>query len=383
MIASLGVWGLDRGLRFLRTILIHTRKIDGSTGRQFTPAQSTIEYFDDADGGVVRLEFSQNFETWTPGQHFFLNFPALTVWQSHPLTTLSLGEVDGVPHHVYIARCRKGETNRLKNLALAATPSTEVTKEQPASNLATTPVILCGPYGPSLLSASAPELTNILAIAGGTGVSLTMPLVLAATAQPAFTTPSPLNPSIPSIDFVWIIRRQSNISWIKAELDHLKRRGLESGANLRIHVFVTQESRSESRAASIRSAAASTSSSPPSKDGARPVQDDEKITSEGQDSVVAMSSSSSETGSLEKAVKGEKDNFSITFMDDHHPSLGQVVERFMEQRAVGEYRTRVVASGPRGMGSDLRSAVAAANDGAKVWKGEGRFDVSLEWDDRG
>jgi hypothetical protein len=35
------------------------------------------------------------------------------------------------------------------------------------------------------------------------------------------------------------------------------------------------------------------------------------------------------------------------------------------------------------MGTDLRAAVGANNDGGKVWKGEGRFDVSLEWDDRG
>lgn len=32
MLASLIVWGLDRGVRLLRTLLIHTRQIDGSTG---------------------------------------------------------------------------------------------------------------------------------------------------------------------------------------------------------------------------------------------------------------------------------------------------------------------------------------------------------------
>lgn len=33
MLASLIVWGLDRGVRLLRTLLIHTRQIDGSTGK--------------------------------------------------------------------------------------------------------------------------------------------------------------------------------------------------------------------------------------------------------------------------------------------------------------------------------------------------------------
>jgi hypothetical protein len=70
-------------------------------------------------------------------------------------------------------------------------------------------------------------------------------------------------------------------------------------------------------------------------------------------------------------------------MDDHHPSLVDVVDIFLEERAVPEFRIRVIASGPRGMGSDLRAAVAAASDGSKVWKGNSRYDVSLEWVDRG
>ena len=372
MIASLAVWGLDRGIRLLRTILIHTRKIDGSTGRKFKPAQSTIEYFDDVDGGVVRLEFTQAYETWSPGQHFFLNFPALTVWQSHPLTVISLVEGEA-PRHVYIVRCRKGETGRLKNLALAVAPSPNTRDEAVSSQLATTPVILCGPYGPSLLDTRKPELTNILAIAGGTGVSLTLPLALAATEQACFSTSSPNNPTPPAIDFVWMIRRQSNMKWCSPEIDVLKRRATEAGVDLRIHIFVTQESRCQ-----CSDPVGSTRSS--TRDGEKEIVDHEKPEAIEPES---SSSSVSTGGSIEKAIKGEVNNYSVTFMDDHHPSLGQVVKRFMEERAVSAFRTRVVASGPRGMGSDLRAAVASVNDGGKVWKGDGRFDVSLEWDDRG
>lgn len=370
MIASLGVWFLDRGIRFLRTILIHTRKIDGTTGRKFIPAQSTIQYFDDVDGGVVRLEFNQTYETWSPGQHFFLNFPALTVWQSHPLTVMSLAEGES-PRHVYIARCRKGETGRLKNLALAAAPSSTTKEELAPTQLATTPIILCGPYGPSLLDDRKPKLTNILAIAGGTGVSLTLPLALAATSQPCFSTSSPNNPTPPAIDFVWMIRRQSNVEWCRSEIDTLRSRATEAGVDLRIHIFVTQESRCECSAPSLESS---------SREVEQINVDVEKTKAIEP---ASSNSSVSAAGSIEKAIKGEVNNYSMTFMDDHHPSLEQVVKRFMEARAVSAFRTRVVASGPRGMGSDLRAAVASANDGGKVWKGDGRFDVSLEWDDRG
>ena len=36
MIASLGIWGIDRGVRFLRTIMIHYGYADGSTGKLLT-----------------------------------------------------------------------------------------------------------------------------------------------------------------------------------------------------------------------------------------------------------------------------------------------------------------------------------------------------------
>jgi DMSO/TMAO reductase YedYZ heme-binding membrane subunit/NAD(P)H-flavin reductase len=253
MIASLAVWGLDRGIRFLRTILIHTRKIDGSTGCKFVPSQATINYFDDPDGGVVRLEMTQNYETWQPGQHFFLNFPALTIWQSHPLTVMSLANGEAAPRHVYIARARKGETGRLKALAFAATSSLTMKDEvAQQTQLATTPVVLCGPYGPSLFDHRKPQFTNILALAGGTGVSLTLPLALASTAQPYNTSPN--SPSPPAIDFVWMVRRYSNIDWCKSELEVLRHRARQAGVNLRIHIFVTKESRSQHGNASLQPA---------------------------------------------------------------------------------------------------------------------------------
>jgi len=59
-----------------------------------------------------------------------------------------------------------------------------------------TPVVFCGPYGTALLTSKS-EPTNRLAIAGGTGVSLTLPLVLAATASSDF--------AVVAIDLIWIV----------------------------------------------------------------------------------------------------------------------------------------------------------------------------------
>jgi NAD(P)H-flavin reductase len=171
---------------------------------------------------VIRLEPQDTRKSWAVGQHYFLTFPALTIWQSHPFTVAS---VPG--QHHYIIRCRKGETGRLKMLANQTSTTSE---EIPTLNQ--TPVVLCGPYGTALLKPKS-EPTNILAIAGGTGVSLALPIVLAATASNNIVQVA--------VDFIWIIRRQSNLQWIARELDELKRRASSDAINFRVHVYVIQE----------------------------------------------------------------------------------------------------------------------------------------------
>lgn len=317
----------------------------------FLSAQSSVRYFDDEDGGVIRLEFDHNHDSWEIGQHFFLCFPALTVWQSHPLTVASVSERHpSLPHHTYIIRCRNGETGRLK--ALACTQEPEAISKEIKS--VTTPVILCGPYGKGLLpttyTSSGPNITNILAIAGGTGVSLTLPLVLAATAHTAFEGVA--------IEFIWIIRRSSNIQWISAELEELKRRASSVPINFNIQIYVTQEHNT------ITTTPVQRQSEEKSMDiGVEPVADAEDLTC----------SSESELGSS---------NFKVTYLNSQRPVLQNIASGFMETRASFDYRTRIIASGPAEMGYDLRAVVAGLNNGGRVWRGEKRWDVDLHWDDR-
>lgn len=78
----------------------------------------------------------------------------------------------------------------------------------------------------------------------------------------------------------------------------------------------------------------------------------------------------------------DRRDFETTYTSFHRPSLNTIVSEFRESRASSGYRTRVIGSGPASMGHDLRAAVAACNDGRKVWKDEKIYDVSLDWDDR-
>ncbi|KAF7905351.1 uncharacterized protein EAF01_005872 [Botrytis porri] len=338
MIASLGLFFIDRGVRILRTLLIHVGYFDasGNAGLGFHPAQSTLQYFDDKDGGVIRLEFNHKHAPWALGQHFFLCFPALSIWQSHPITVASVPS----DHHTYIIRCRSGETGNLKKLAL--------------DGQLTTPVILSGPYGEQLLRPTE-EPTNILAIAGGTGISLTLPLVLAATASDAKIYEGR------AIDFVWIVRRSSCLDWIREELEEVKGRARDAGMNLNIHIFITQEEDPDSEGKKEAT-----------------ITNDEKTVMEMDDKAMVNSISS-------LSPEGGSGGFKVSYLGGcqcFHPDLKQVVNSFMQERAGNAYRTRVIASGPNGMGKDLRIAVAKCNDGCAVLRGGKKGDVELVWDAR-
>lgn len=282
------------------------------------------------------MEFDHKHAPWALGQHFFLCFPALSIWQSHPITVASIPS----DHHTYIIRCRSGETGNLKKLAL--------------ENQLTTPVILSGPYGEQLLKPEE-EPTNILAIAGGTGISLTLPLVLAATASDAKIYEGR------AIDFVWIVRRSSCLEWIREEFEEVKGRARNAGMNLNIHIYITQEEDPESEGKTHEA-----------------VINDEKTVMETDDKAMVNSISSSSS-------EGSSGGFKVSYLGGCkccHPDLKEVVNRFMQERAGNAYRTRVIASGPNGMGKDLRSVVAECSDGCAVLRGEKKGDVELVWDAR-
>lgn len=247
-------------------------------------------------------------------------------------------------HHTYIIRCRSGETGNLKKLAL--------------DNQLTTPIILSGPYGEALLKPKE-EPTNILAIAGGTGVSLTLPLILASTASNTTVYEGR------AIDFVWIVRRSSCLAWISEELEEIKRRTKNSGLNLRVHIYITQEEEN-------------------SREGEEKTEEiminDERLVMKSEGKALSDSVSSFSSAGIYRTGA-----FKVSWLGGckcRHPDLKELVKNFMQERAGHGYRTRVIASGPKGMGADLRSAVAECNDGGAVFRGEKKGDVELVWDAR-
>ncbi|KAB2580996.1 FAD-binding 8 [Lasiodiplodia theobromae] len=332
MIASIGLFFIDRGCRLLRLGLIHTGYKSGNKGFGFRAAQSTLQVFEDGDSTVVRMDFEHNHDPWKPGHHFYLCFPELTIWQSHPFTPSSLpAPHPALPHHTYIIRAEKGETKRLADLAKSADFSTPQK---------TTPVILTGPYGTSVLDEDNNQIDNFLCIAGGTGVSFTLPIATAAAQAGAAT-----------VDLVWIVRKTDNVEWIQPELLDLKAR-IRDGTlpNLRIKIFVTRDQ--ETAAAKLKA-------------GEKDVD------------ICACSVSSRLSD-----VLAPQQGFDVVWLEDHHPDVRECLREFAERSAAAGGRCQVAASGPRSLGTDLRSAIAEKSEAGRVWRGDESHDIDLYWDDR-
>jgi len=334
MIAALAIVFMDFGIRYIRTLLIHVGYMK-SGGYGFESAQATLQCFDDAEGRVVRIDFKHNHGPWSPGQHFYLCFPELSIWQNHPFTVASLASKETInPHHTYIVRCLKGETSKLGMLA-----------ERTQAGKTTTPVILSGPYGPSTLSKPG----NFLAVGGGTGATMVFPVVLNRVQEYGYIGGN--------VQLVWIIRRAQDLEWMAPELATLKRHIATSNGKLSIRIFITREMSSKTTKEVLSDA-------------------DDEI--KGVTATVRTSIAGSNISSLADSEPG----YEVVWLGDRHPDLSEVVSEFVEQAPEIGGSVSVVGSGPGGMGTSLRRAVAAVNDGGRVWKGEEKYDVHLHWDDR-
>lgn len=345
MISSLVLWLVDRGIRLARTGLIHYNYLSGSSSMGFRSASAVITYLPDAENGdVVRLDFTHPHPSWEVGAHFYLCFPEVSIWQAHPFTPCSLPS-DGLKGqtHAYILRAKNGATKVLADFAAAKTVSAKNGEMSGASNLPTTPVIMAGPYGGSIMSQLRPE-TNVLCIAGGTGVTFVLPVLLQLVKD---TTPRVDR----KIKFVWVVRRSGEVAWAKAELDVLRQAAVSHGVNIRI--FVTRECSTTSAEGVVRDKASESSSA-----------DGLKTSSETKAEVI--------TTQIPVAVGDEHGS--------RHPDLQSLVRDFVGSTVRGP--VSVFASGPGGMLSDLREAVADCNSAKKVWKGDQRFSVRLISDDR-
>lgn len=351
LLSSLVVWFLDRGIRLVRTALLHHQylEVGNTTGMGFKTISASIAHFrDSAHGDVIRLDFDHIHGAWNIGQHFYLCFPQLTIWQAHPFTPLNIPNYrHSRQTHSYIVRSKKGQTKKLATLATAVQSSGSSQEVQ---------LILTGPYGQAILDNDPPSKSdvNVLCIAGGTGITYVLPVIMnLVQSHPNKNR---------SLELIWVVRRSEDLHWIRVELASLRNSAKELGG-FDIRIFVTREG----------------------MPGACPVCD------VAQADTIADSGSSSSEGHTEKATTKTGQSISIkeprvtsvsspNRATSHRPNLPSLINSFVSNTAAGP--TCVYASGPGGMISDIRKAVAASNDAGKVYNGDERWDVQLICDNR-
>ena len=331
LIPGILLWFFDRVGRAIRTGLLHYQWVPSKGRWGFESAKARVTFWEDAENGdTIRLDFDHVQQAWEIGQHFYLCFTESSIWQSHPMTPLSLPIVDkmGRVRHSYVIRAKKGETKKLaqiaaNKLAAAGEKGVEVT----------TSVVLTGPYGVNMVSGLTPE-TNVLCVAGGTGITFVLPVLLSLIREKR----------VPGrkIRLVWAVRREVDVKWVEPELEELKEVGCSHG--VKIDVFVTRE-----KSKAQDGGASDSSSSPPAGDC-----------------------------NCNDATHHHPPNTEVP--EERRPHLDEIVRDFVGSVEHGS--TTVYASGPGGMIGDLRRAVAGCNEAGRVWKGEARGNVTLICDDR-
>ncbi|PLN74949.1 ferric reductase like transmembrane component-domain-containing protein [Aspergillus taichungensis] len=371
MIASLAVWGTDRGLRLLRTLVLHLSSSSSSSSSsspswrlQIPKAQLTFfttntnnqhpppihekeeekSEENEESESVIRIDFHHPHSGWEIGQHFYLCFPDLSIWQSHPMTPASVPDTaSGVSlqPHTYLIRAKTGITR-----ALAATHK-QHPKPDPDGAAVTTPIVLSGPYGHAITDDDlhCTDDINIFCAAGGTGVTFVLPLLQAVVLNSYF----PSRKSI--VEFVWVVRHRADVRWIQAELDAL-RVVAERCAHFRVRVFVTRDVGGFSGSAS------------------------------DSNSEVECGSGSVDGSGLDSEFKPFEMRCLRPSLREPpvHPDVPRYLRDFVDKTPCGP--TRVFASGPAGLVSSLRGAVAQCNDAGRVWQGQERYSVQLVHDDR-
>lgn len=337
---AIAIWFLDRIARAVRTYVLHS---NSASGKWITPARADARLFGNgADGDIVRLDFELRSDAWHIGQHFYLTFTQGSIWQSHPMTPLSRPSAkDGLVTHSYVFRAKSGETKKIadlvgRNLNVQSEDEKKCCggDRAPSSEVG---VVLTGPYGSCLMDDLAPN-SNVLCVAGGTGITYSLPVLL-------HLADSDLGDR--KVELIWVMRRASDIQWVEPEL-----RALKANQRILVRVFVTREEGTD-----VTSSGGSSGS----------------LTEDAIEKEVGPVKGPAGTRVSFIGGAGRDETF-------RHPDLDKEVKAFVEDTSSGP--TVVFGSGPVGMITDLRKVVSGLNSGDKVWKGEERYDVALCYDER-
>ncbi|EMD40636.1 hypothetical protein CERSUDRAFT_111219 [Gelatoporia subvermispora B] len=215
---ALVVWAFDRVLRFSRLLWNNS----GRFGKEKECAMAKVELL---SSDTIRLTLRRKFN-WTPGQHAYVILPTVSdlPTEAHPFTIASIPKaLDGTEGPaekdvVFLIRGRSGFTGRLRDHAAQ-------------SGVCTVPAFVDGPYG------CPPDLTKYstcVLIAGGSGVSYTVPLLLNLVHQARAN-----ESQVRRVVFVWAIRDADHLKWISKILSQALDAAQSTSLKIEPTIYIT------------------------------------------------------------------------------------------------------------------------------------------------
>ncbi|KAI5970814.1 hypothetical protein CANMA_000233 [Candida margitis] len=152
----------------------------------------------DSNSYQILIENGRGYK-WRPGQHVFLRFKGLRLLDSHPFsisTTTESGEgmkfivvpKDGLTKAHFTELDRQIELNKQ--------------------------VYIDGPYGGTFRDVT--KFDKIVLVASGSGVTATIPFL--SYISQLHQQGSPLADNLKCINFIWVVRNQSDVAWFQDEL---------------------------------------------------------------------------------------------------------------------------------------------------------------------
>lgn len=210
----IGLYLVDRVARSLRYLYNNMR-----------PCKAAITSL---PGGVTKIRMhSRQINQWSPGAFVLLSIPRFGLLQSHPATIASIpSSHDG--DLLFFLRAHRGFTRRILS---AAEASKDPTSNSPSAEFL---ALIDGPYGATHADFAAFD-TAVL-IAGGTGVTFTLPILM-DLAQRFARGRLPLK----AIEFIWVIKSAACTAWIDAELKLAAEKLHNAGVEVSISTFITRD----------------------------------------------------------------------------------------------------------------------------------------------
>ncbi|KAA1472403.1 hypothetical protein DENSPDRAFT_179747 [Dentipellis sp. KUC8613] len=235
------LWALDRFIRFVRVVIFNHSYFGFKSG--LGTFDATVE---PVAPGYVRLRFRRPKHLhWSPGQSAYLTMPGVSQhpFEAHPFT-MANADISHKTSDATAAISDTGLSEKDKanaDMALAATGKDIVflvnakegfTKRlrDIASSSGTLKVFLDGPYG---TPPSVHTFDSAVLIAGGSGITFTMP-ILEDLVHRACHKPLACR----NVTFIWVIRHVEHIDMIYEDLKKVIAAAPES-LSVDIRIFIT------------------------------------------------------------------------------------------------------------------------------------------------